>query len=55
MVMTERNEKLKAPKSPAQRAAAEAIKELRDSGALDGLFAKIDAGTLQLTGEGGPA
>jgi transposase-like protein len=53
MVMTERNEKLKAPKSPAQRAAADAIKELRDSGALDGLFAKIDAGTMQLTGEGG--
>ena len=53
MVMTEQNEKLKAPKSPAQRAAADAIKELRDSGALAGLFAKIDAGTMQLTGEGG--
>lgn len=53
MVMTERSEKLKAPKSPAQRAAADAIKELRDSGALDGLFAKMDAGTMQLTGESG--
>ena len=50
MVMTERNEKLKAP---AQRAAAEAIKDLRDSGAFDGLFAEIDAGPMQLTGDGG--
>jgi putative transposase len=53
VVMTERNEKRKGPKTPAQIQAAEAIKGLRDSGALDGLFAKIDAGTLQLTGEGG--
>jgi putative transposase len=54
MVMTtDRKELHKPPKSPAQRAAADAIQELRDSGALDGLFAKIDAGQLQLTGEGG--
>jgi len=53
MVMTDRTRKQKAPKSPAQIAAAEAIEELRDSGALDGLFAKIDAGQVQLTGEGG--
>jgi len=53
MVMTDRTEKRNAPQTPSQRAAAEAIEELRSSGALDGLFAKIDAGTLQLTGEGG--
>jgi putative transposase len=53
MVMPERREKHKPPKSPSQVAAAEAIKELRDSGALDGLFAKIDAGDVQLTGQGG--
>ncbi len=32
---------------------ADAIEELKKSGALDGLFAQIDAGQLQLTGEGG--
>jgi transposase-like protein len=53
MVMIDRTEKREAPKSPAQLRAAEAIEELRESGALDGLFAKIDAGQLQLTGEGG--
>jgi len=53
MVMTARIDKRKAPKTPAQIQAAEAIKELRESGALDGLFAKIDAGDIQLTGEGG--
>jgi transposase-like protein len=53
MVMIDGADRRKAPKSPSQRAAAEAIEELRDSGALDGLFAKIDAGDLQLTGEGG--
>ena len=53
MVMTNRNELRKAPKSPSQLAAAKAIDELRDSGALDSLFSKIDAGELQLTGEGG--
>jgi hypothetical protein len=36
-----RHERL--PKSPAQRAAEDAIRELRDCCALDGLFAKIDA------------
>nr|WP_174774730.1 hypothetical protein [Cryobacterium sp. HLT2-28] len=39
--------------SSSQIASAEAIKEFRDSGALDGMFAKIDAGDIQLTGEGG--
>lgn len=39
--------------SPVPRSAAEAIDELRSSGALDGLFARIDAGELQLTGDGG--
>ena len=53
MVMTNRNELRKAPKSPSQLAAAKAIDELRDSGALDSVFSKIDAGELQLTGEGG--
>ena len=53
MVMTNRNMLRKAPRSPAQLAAAKAIDELRDSGALDSLFSKIDAGELQLTGEGG--
>jgi putative transposase len=47
MVMPERNEKHKPPKSPSQVAAAEPIKELRESVALDGLFAKIDAGEVQ--------
>jgi putative transposase len=31
----------------------EALDELREAGALDALFAKIDAGELQLTGDGG--
>lgn len=31
----------------------EAVEELVESGALDGLFARIDAGEVQLTGEGG--
>jgi transposase-like protein len=53
MVMTHRTDRRKAPKSLSQIKAAEAIEELRDSGALDGLFAKIDAGDIQLTGEGG--
>lgn len=53
MVMTDRIDRRKAPKTPAQIQAAAAIKELRESGALDGLFAKIDAGEIQLTGEGG--
>lgn len=35
------------------QSAAEAIDELRSSGALDALLAKIDAGELQLTGQGG--
>ncbi len=53
MVMTNRNMLRKAPRSRAQLAAAKAIDELRDGGALDSLFSKIDAGELQLTGEGG--
>ena len=53
MVMTNRNMLHKAPRSPSQLAAAKAIDELRESGALDSLFSKIDAGELQLTGEGG--
>jgi putative transposase len=53
VVMTDRTGKRKAPKTPSQIAAAEAIDELRDSGALDNLFAKIDAGQIQLTGAGG--
>jgi putative transposase len=35
------------------QSAADAIEELRAAGALDALFAKIDAGEVQLTGEGG--
>jgi putative transposase len=35
------------------RNSREVIKELTDPGALDGLFAQIDSGQLQLTGEGG--
>jgi putative transposase len=35
------------------QSAAEAIEELRAAGALDALFAKIDAGEVQLTGDGG--
>ena len=31
----------------------EALDELREAGALDALFAKIDGGELQLTGDGG--
>ena len=53
MAMTNRNELRKAPKSSSQLAAAKAIDELRDSGALDSVFSKIDADELQLTGEGG--
>jgi putative transposase len=33
--------------------SADAIEELKASGALDALFAKIDAGEVQLTGDGG--
>src|SRR5665213_1102220 len=36
-----------------QQSGREALDELREAGALDALFAKIDAGELQLTGEGG--
>jgi transposase-like protein len=36
-----------------QQSGREALDELRESGGLDALFAKIDAGELQLTGEGG--
>ena len=35
------------------QSAADALDELRASGELDALFAKIDAGELQLTGAGG--
>lgn len=49
MVMTTDRKELRKPRqSRAQRAAAGAIQELRDSGALAGLFAKINAGQLQL-------
>ena len=53
MVMTNRNELRKAPWTPSQLAAAKAIDEFRESGTLDALFSKIDAGELQLTGAGG--
>jgi putative transposase len=39
------------PVSP--QSAAEAIEELKSAGGLGALFAKIDAGQVQLTGEGG--
>jgi putative transposase len=39
--------------TPPMRASREVIKELTEQGALDGLFAQIDSGQLQLTGEGG--
>ena len=35
------------------RSGSDAVDELLESGALDGLFARIDAGEVQLTGEGG--
>jgi transposase-like protein len=35
------------------RSGREALDELREAGALDALFAKIDGGELQLTGDGG--
>lgn len=38
---------------PAPRTSRDVIKELSEQGALDGLFAQIDSGELQLTGEGG--
>src|ERR1019366_7537570 len=37
----------------SQQSGREALDELREAGALDALFAKTDAGELQLTGEGG--
>ncbi len=37
----------------AQVRATKAAAELAASGALDGLFAKIDAGEIELTGDGG--
>ena len=39
--------------TPPMRTSREVIKELTEQGALDGLFAQIDSGQLQLTGEGG--
>ena len=36
-----------------QFSGADAVEELRASGVLDDVLAKIDAGQLQLTGEGG--
>ena len=36
-----------------RQSGAEALDELLESGALDGLFARIDAGEVQLTGDGG--
>lgn len=36
-----------------RRSGEAAVDELLESGALDGLFARIDAGEVQLTGEGG--
>ena len=32
---------------------ADVVAELKASGALDGLFARIDAGEIELTGDGG--
>ena len=40
MVMTDRTEKRNAPQAPSQRAAAEALDELRSSGALNGCSRK---------------
>jgi putative transposase len=37
----------------ADAAGSRAAAELADSGALDGLFAKIDSGEIELTGDGG--
>jgi putative transposase len=36
-----------------QQSGSEALDELREAGGLDELFAKIDAGEVQLTGDGG--
>ena len=48
MSMTDEIEPVLSPQS-----AAQAIDDLKASGGLDALFAKIDAGELQLTGVGG--
>ena len=48
MPMTDEIEPVLSPPS-----AAQAIDDLKASGGLDALFAKIDAGELQLTGVGG--
>jgi putative transposase len=51
MAMTERNEKPRiGPDRSAERAV---VDQLVDAGLLDDLMARVDAGDLQLTGEGG--
>ncbi|MCW2839310.1 MAG: transposase, partial [Aeromicrobium sp.] len=55
-VVTEKNYKKDAAARRAERAdlpGSKAAAELAASGALDGLFAKIDAGEIELTGDGG--
>ena len=38
---------------PNPKATAELVEQLKSSGALDELFAKIDSGEVELTGDGG--
>jgi transposase-like protein len=51
MFMTDEIAEIESVVSP--QSGVQALEELRSSGALDALFAKIDAGGLRLTGEGG--
>ena len=39
--------------SDARAGSSDVVAELAASGALDGIFAKIDAGEIELTGDGG--
>lgn len=48
MSMTDREEP-----APVSQSAAEAVEELKANGSLDALFAKIDAGEIDLVGAGG--
>lgn len=46
MTMTDENER-------ETRTGADLVQQLKDAGELDGLFAQIDAGQIELTGDGG--
>lgn len=58
MSMTEDDRQVRAPAGPVPRevgraATAAVAEELKSSGVLDDLFAKIDSGEVDLTGDGG--